>query len=154
MVLDLTPSDAKFVFACLRNRVGYVGLAFSQFHAEKMEERLLQLVEKEMLDSNSPLYSIAYSKALKGGAADSASPQNSNATPKPKPKPKGKPKPKSKGKAKAKGKAKGQKRKAAEMDQEDAGGCEDEDADEDQEEQEQEEEDIWDPLNDGEENIG
>ena len=84
----------------------------------------------------------------------SASPQNSNATPKPKPKPKGKPKPKSKGKAKAKGKAKGQKRKAAEMDQEDAGGCEDEDADEDQEEQEQEEEDIWDPLNDGEENIG
>ena len=40
------------------------------------------------------------------------------------------------------------------MDQEDAGGCEDEDADEDQEEQEQEEEDIWDPLNDGEENIG
>ncbi|CAL1151682.1 unnamed protein product [Cladocopium goreaui] len=115
MVLDLTPSDAKFAFACLRNRVGYVGLAFSQFHAEKMEERLLQLVEKEMLDSNSPLYSIAYSKALKGGAADSASPQNSN---------------------------------------EDAGGCEDEDADEDQEEQEQEEEAIWDPLNDGEENIG
>ena len=40
------------------------------------------------------------------------------------------------------------------MDQEDAGGCEDEDADEDQEEQEQEEEAIWDPLNDGEENIG
>ena len=40
------------------------------------------------------------------------------------------------------------------MDQEDAGGCEDKDADEDQEEQEQEEEDIWDPLNDGEENIG
>ena len=78
----------------------------------------------------------------------SASPQNSNATPKPKPKPK------SKGKAQAKGKAKGQKRKAAEMDQEDAGGCEDKDADEDQEEQEQEEEDIWDPLNDGEENIG
>ena len=59
--------------------------------------------------------------------------------------------PKSKGKAKAKGKAKGQKRKAAEMDQEDAGGCENKDADEDQE---QEEEDIWDPLNDGEENIG
>ena len=40
------------------------------------------------------------------------------------------------------------------MDQEDAGGCEDKDADEDQEEQEQDEEDIWDPLNDGEENIG
>ena len=78
----------------------------------------------------------------------SASPQNSNATPKPKPKPK------SKGKAQAKGKAKGQKRKAAEMDQEDAGGCENKDADEDQEEQEQEEEDTWDPLNDGEENIG
>ena len=75
----------------------------------------------------------------------SASPQNSNATPKPKPKPE------SKGKAQAKGKAKGQKRKAAEMDQEDAGGCENKDADEDQE---QEEEDIWDPLNDGEENIG
>ena len=40
------------------------------------------------------------------------------------------------------------------MDQEDAGGCKNKDADEDQEEQEQEEEDTWDPLNDGEENIG
>ncbi|CAK9001222.1 Uncharacterized protein SCF082_LOCUS6841 [Durusdinium trenchii] len=63
MIIDLTPLDARMAWAALRNRVGYVGIAFNPEHQRLLEERLLTLLEKDMKDPESPLFSAAYAEA-------------------------------------------------------------------------------------------
>ncbi|CAK9038002.1 Uncharacterized protein SCF082_LOCUS22412 [Durusdinium trenchii] len=64
MVVDMTPSDARFAWACLRTRTGYVGICFTEAHVRGLENRLLELLKEDMVDPNSPLFSAAYSEAV------------------------------------------------------------------------------------------
>ena len=101
-IVDMTPAEWKLAFVCLRQRLGY---CYNDTHAKTLEKRMLQRLQKEMVDPSSPLFSSAYSTALGDGTAETVTVPN----PKPKPKPKAKgaaSKPKSKPKAKQKSKAK------------------------------------------------
>ena len=137
LVVDLTPSD-RFAFVCLRNRVGYVGITFGQVHSEKLENRLLEMLEKDMQDSRSPLYSAAYCKALQksanpAGSADGDGDRNPKPKPKPKPKPETKPKPKPKGKGKKRNAKEAGVGEEEEEEEVTGGGGDDDD-------------EVWDPL--------
>ena len=129
LVLDLTPLDAKFALCALRNRVGYVGVAFNADHVKLMEDRLMSHLKKEMKDSASPLFNAAYAEAVgaRVPATSSESPNpKAKAKPKPKPVPKpkpdpGDPNPKPKKKAKAKPAAKGEEPPPLVLDDDDDG---------------------------------
>ena len=108
-----------------KSGIGYVGVAFNPEH-----HRLLALLEKEMTNPESSLFSSAYSEAV-GGSGQA--PVNQTAKPKAKVKAKAKGKGKAKPKAKAKAKAKQTK---------------DEQEEGEEENDEDEEADVWDPLGD------
>ena len=84
MVFDLTPLDARFAYAALRNRIEYVGMAYNRGTQPP------------------PFFSAAYSEAV--GVQTAATPEPA---PQAKPKPKPKPTPKGEGKAKAEPKCQG-----------------------------------------------
>eukprot|EP00959_Pyramimonas_sp_CCMP1952_P396049 8298204-Pyramimonas_sp.AAC.1 len=46
LVIDMTPMDGKFAYQCLINRLGYVGIAFNEFHADE----LLKKLRAELMD--------------------------------------------------------------------------------------------------------
>ena len=71
LVIDLTPGDAKFGWACLRSRVSYIGMCFNDAHCEFVEARLLELLKGAMLEESSGFYNISYAKAM-GKKADAA----------------------------------------------------------------------------------
>ena len=48
MVLDLSPSDAKFAWAALRNRMGYAGACYNSEHCTMIKGRLVDLLKEEM----------------------------------------------------------------------------------------------------------
>ncbi|CAK0830711.1 unnamed protein product [Prorocentrum cordatum] len=64
-IVDLTPTDGKFAFTALKQRVGYVGIAYTDAHAEKLYDRLGELMKKEMLNPASKLWNSSYAKAVK-----------------------------------------------------------------------------------------
>lgn len=145
LVVDLTPADGKFAYACLKCRVGYVGVAYTEAHAKLLEERLVALLSEAMQDSNSPLFNSAYTQAVTEGSGGKRGPKpRPKPEPRPKPgpkppkpdgKPKPKPKPKNKGKRGRKGGEDGgnpKKQKTGEQ--------------EDGEEEEEEDDELWDPL--------
>ena len=106
-----------------KSGIGYVGVAFNPEH-----HRLLALLEKEMTNPESSLFSSAYSEAV-GGSGQA--PVNQSAKPKVKAKAKGKGKAKPKAKAKAKAKQ-----------------TKDEQEEGEEENDEDEEDDVWNPLGD------
>ncbi|CAK0880249.1 unnamed protein product [Prorocentrum cordatum] len=63
-VLDLTPTDAKFAWACLQERIAYVGVAFTKEHMEKIYSYLTDLVKQAMADAGSKLFNKDYAKSL------------------------------------------------------------------------------------------
>ena len=117
MVMDLTPLDARFAQAALQSRIGYIGIAFNDEHAEMMKSKLIKDLKTLMLEEGSGVFSAAYATAV----------SNAETPAKPEPAPTAKPK--------AKTKAKGNKKatKAAPI----------ADASEDDEEPESP---MWDPL--------
>ena len=147
LVIDMAPSDGRMAWACLRNRVGYVGITYNADHQSALEERLLRLLEKEMSLAGSAMYNSAYAAALRGySAAESADENEQEPQPKPKPKPKAKNKPKAKPKtANPKPKTKGTKAKQA-----GAGTKADDDLPMEDPEEEPDDDEVWDPLADPE----
>ena len=115
-----------------KSGIGYVGVAFIPEHQRLLEDRLLALLEKEMTNPESSLFSSAYSEAV-GGSGQA--PVNQTAKPKAKVKAKAKAKGKAKPKAKAKAKAKQTK-------------DEQEEGEEENDDENDEEDDVWDPLGD------
>ena len=97
-VIDLVAGDAFFAYACLLRRVGYVGICFTQYHADALHAHLISKLRVDMADPANALYNPSYALAIGANSADPADPQHppGGAPPKPKPKPKatGKPKPK------------------------------------------------------------
>ncbi|CAK0907003.1 unnamed protein product [Prorocentrum cordatum] len=63
-VLDLTPTDAKFAWVCLQERIAYVGVAFTKEHMEKIYSYLTDLVKQAMADAWSKLFNKDYAKSL------------------------------------------------------------------------------------------
>ena len=131
--IDLTPIDAQLAFWMLVSHGSYVGICYSQEHADLMESRLKFLYKEAMGVAGSKLFNASFAKGL-GGDSENKDNENED-TPKPKAKAKAKEKAKSKAKAKAKAKA---------TVTEDAGdetvfsGDEEDDADNDDE--------VWDPF--------
>ena len=146
LILDLTPSDGKMAVSAIKSRVGYVGVCYNPEHQSLLEERLLEVLEMEMRNSRSSLFSAAYCEAV-GCRTASALPGEEELKKK-------NPKPVPKKKAKAKPKAKSTRKRgsrAAEKDKEPAEDDDDKNNDDDENqggEDEDEEEDVWDPFND------
>ena len=63
-VLDMTPLNAKFAWACLEERVAYVGVAFTKEHMDKIYLHLAELVKSAMADPGSKLFNKEYAKAV------------------------------------------------------------------------------------------
>lgn len=80
-VVDLTPLDGKFAWASLQQRVGYIGICFTDEHAELLYGHLRDLMRAEMGDPSSKLFNKEYAKST--GVLDQQ-------TPEPAPPPKGK----------------------------------------------------------------
>ena len=132
--------------SAIKSRVGYVGVCYNPEHQSLLEERLLEVLEMEMRNSGSSLFSAAYCEAV-GCRTASALPGEEELKKK-------NPKPVPKKKAKAKPKAKSTRKRgsrAAEKDKEPADDDDDKNNDDDENqggEEEDEEEDVWDPFND------
>ena len=133
-MIDLSPLDAKFALACLKARVGYVGIAFTETHAELMKQYLYTWMKTAMTEPDSGVYNAAHAAEMNG--EPEAEDGEGGVTPKAKAKGKakavGKPKAKATGKAKAAAKAAAA---AADAEDEEAEVIGDEDEDE-----------VWDPL--------
>ena len=93
-MIDLSPLDAKFALACLKARVGYVGIAFTETHADLMKQYLYTWMKTAMTEPDSGVYNAAYAAEMNG--EPEAEDGEGGATPKAK----------AKGKAKAVGKPK------------------------------------------------
>ena len=59
LVIDLTPLDAKFASACLKARVGYVGITFAETHADLMKQYLYTWMKTAMAEPDSGVYNAA-----------------------------------------------------------------------------------------------
>ena len=86
LVFDLTPLDAKFAWQCFINRVGYVGICYTDEHEVQLYQRLKELLKVEMALAGSQLYNVQYAKMVNDTT------QATNKTPKPEPKKRAKPK--------------------------------------------------------------
>lgn len=136
MDVDLRAADGKLAFACLQNRVAYLGVTYNEVHSKLLEG--LDLMQTSMADPSSPLFNNNYAQAI--GVV------THTPTPKPKPGPKAKTETK-KRKANASGKPKPKpKAKATEepppkkiKTNQDGNGDDNNEGDE-------EEDDVWDPL--------
>ena len=62
-IVDLTPLDAKFAWQAVLNRVGYVGIAFTEEHQTMIYARLVEQMKIEMCQTGSKLYNAQYAKA-------------------------------------------------------------------------------------------
>ena len=67
LIIDMTPCDAVFADAALRNIIGYLGLAYNRTHVEVMEERLLKIIEEGMRTAGSPLFNQNYNALFDKG---------------------------------------------------------------------------------------
>ena len=63
LIVDLSPSDGKFLTAALRNRVGYIGVCFTEAHCDALMARARIAVIDLMKDPSSKLYSPSFAKA-------------------------------------------------------------------------------------------
>ena len=95
LVIDLSPLDAKFALACLKARVGYVGIAFTETHAELMKQYLYTWMKTAMTEPDSGVYNAAYAAEMNGEPALTEDGEG-GVKPKGKAKPDAKPKPKPK----------------------------------------------------------
>ena len=141
LVIDLSPLDAKFALACLKARVGYVGIAFTETHADLMKQYLYTWMKTAMTEPDSGVYNAAYAAEMNGEpeAEDGEGGAKPKAKAKGKAKAVGKPKAKATGKAKAAAKAAAA---AADAENEEVEVIGDEDEDE-----------VWDPLAADEEDV-
>ena len=100
IVFDLSPPDGMFAWACLLNRVAYIGITYTEAHSELLEQRLLNLMKIHMAVPSCPLYNPSYAAAI-GIADDDDNEAQAAAKAKAKGAPKGKAKAKSKATPKA-----------------------------------------------------
>ena len=131
----MTPLDAKFALACLKARVGYVGIAFTETHADLMKQHLYEWMKTAMAEPDSGVYNAAYAAEMTGKPEPEG---DGEGGPKPKAKAKkaaGKPNAKATGKSKATAAAKVA-AAATDAETEEAVAIGDEDDDPE----------VWDPL--------
>ena len=92
-VFDITPLDGELAYASIQRNIGYVGVCFTDFHRDRLYERLIDRVLEGFKEEGNPLCNSAYLTGLQSLTALS--------TPKapglPTPKTKAVPKPKAKG---------------------------------------------------------
>ena len=102
IVFDLSPPDGMFAWACLLNRVAYIGITYTEAHSELLEQRLLNLMKIHMAVPSCPLYNPSYASAIGNDVDDDGDDAQAAAKAKAKGAPKGKANAKSKAAAKAK----------------------------------------------------
>ncbi len=146
LVIDLSPTDAKFALACLKARVGYVGIAFAETHADLMKQYLYGWMKTAMAEPDSGARNAACAAEMHGGPEPEDDTGEGGVKPKAKAKGKakaaGKPKAKATGKSKAKTAAKAAAAATdAETEEVEVIGDEDDD------------DEVWDPLAADEEDV-
>ena len=64
LIIDLSATDAKFAWVALQNHVGYIGIAYTDDHKQKIIARLVELMKVAMADTRSRVYNAAYATAI------------------------------------------------------------------------------------------
>ena len=137
--IDLTPIDALLAFYMLVTHGSYVGICYSEEHADLMDSRLKFLVKEAMGTAGHKLFNASFAKAL-GGDSEHKTDDNGdnvNEDNMTRVKSKNKAKGKAKGKAKAKAKANATVPEEEGDDEAVFSGDDDDDAKDDE---------IWDPF--------
>ena len=71
-VTDYTPLSENAALAAIRLDVQYLGLAFNEIHQQKLRERLVDRVFRELTDAESNLYEpMAHAELVDGKTEDS-----------------------------------------------------------------------------------
>ena len=66
LVIDITQLNGTFAWTCMQDRVGYVGIVFTEVHAELLYARLRDLIKTEMADAASKLFNREIREGLQG----------------------------------------------------------------------------------------
>lgn len=69
--VDFTPCDGSCALSYIRNKRGYVGICFTDFHAEALRKFLVASVLKAFGTADDPLFVPAYAAGLKSDAPGS-----------------------------------------------------------------------------------
>jgi hypothetical protein len=59
-VFDLSTCDEELMYTCLEQKIGYVGICFTQAHAELLEKRCKERLRADMADIKHPLYHLPH----------------------------------------------------------------------------------------------
>ena len=78
LIIDLTPLDERLAYVCLKRRHGYLGITFSEAHAQALEARLVHRMKLAMAEPGSCCFNPHYRKAL-GMPAEEANNANDDA---------------------------------------------------------------------------
>ena len=91
-VFDITPLDGELAHASIQRNIGYVGVCFTDFHRDRLYERLIDRVLEGFKEEGNPLCNSAYLTGLQSLTALSTPKAPSPVLPTPKPKAGPKPK--------------------------------------------------------------
>jgi hypothetical protein len=64
LVFDLTPADGKFAWTALQNRIGYIGIAYTDHHRKLIMDRLITKMKSAMTDATSTYFNKEFTEAL------------------------------------------------------------------------------------------
>ena len=67
-VIDLTPGSGHWAMYAIRQRIPYIGVVFTDLHAEMLHQKLISGTLKAMADSNDDMYDAGMASLLKDTA--------------------------------------------------------------------------------------
>ena len=76
LVIDLTPADAKFAWAAIQNRVGYIGITYTDSHRQLIMDRLIGKMKNTMTEPTSPFFNKELCETV-GVSTGAAKPESS-----------------------------------------------------------------------------
>ena len=69
LIVDLSCLDSKFAWLCLKLRIGYCGMAFTEHHVQLLEKDLFEKMQSAMLDPSTRWHNPHFAQAMKHEAA-------------------------------------------------------------------------------------
>ena len=75
--IDLTPAEGKFAWAAIQNRVGYIGVAYTDSHRQLIMDRLIGKMKNTMTEPTSPFFNKEFCETV-GVSTGAGKPESSD----------------------------------------------------------------------------
>ena len=82
-IYDITPCDGCAAMAALNLKLGYIGVCFTDFHVERLNQHILEMILKAFETPGHPHFQSSYAAGALGIKSHSAKPTGSGGDPKP-----------------------------------------------------------------------